>query len=62
MTSLDENRFITDSDREMDFRANEAVEAALRKAKVCKKPIAKYDIMTKTAYLEYPDGRRENVR
>ena len=35
--------FISESDAEMDYRAQEAVKAALHRAKVCKKPIARYD-------------------
>ncbi len=36
----------------IDIRAKEAVKAALEKAKVCRKPIARYDIETKRAYIE----------
>ena len=32
--------FISESDAEMDYRAQEAMKAALHRAKVCKKPIA----------------------
>ena len=53
---------LTDSDKEMDYRATKAVEAAISKAKVCKKPIARYDIATGSAYLEYPDGRRKYAK
>lgn len=56
------DQYLTDSDREMDLRATAAVEAAIKKAQICKKPIARYDVETRTAYLEYPDGRREYVR
>lgn len=49
---------LTDSDIEMDYRAAQAVKAALHKAKVCKKPIAGYDADTKRAYIEYPNGER----
>lgn len=52
------NIAITDSDAEMDARAQEAVKVAIAKAKFCKKPVAKYDIKSKTAYVEYPDGSR----
>jgi len=54
-------KFTTDIDRDMDFRAKQAVKAAVSKAEVCKKPVAKYDVDTKTAYLLYPDGSRVNV-
>lgn len=53
--------YISDADAEMDKRAIAAVRAAISKAEVCKKPIAKYDINRKQAYLEYPDGRKEYV-
>ena len=56
------DQYLTDSDKEMDLRANAAVEAAINKAKICKKPIGRYDAEKKAAYLEYPDGRREYVR
>ena len=55
------DKYLTDSDREMDYRVQEAVKAAIHKAKVCKKPIAKYDADTRQAYIEYPDGRKEYV-
>lgn len=59
--SSERNIFISKNDAEMDARAIQAVEAALHKAKFCKKPIAKFDVKTKTAYVEYPDGRKVNV-
>ena len=60
--SSNKRKFISDSDAEMDARAVEAVRAAVSRAEVCKKPIAKYDVVTKKAYVEYPDGRRVDVR
>lgn len=59
--SSDRRSFITENDAEMDKRAVQAVKAAISKAKICKKPVAKYDPKTKTAYIEYPDGRKVNV-
>lgn len=53
--------YTTDFEKDMDYRAKQAVKAAVSKAEVCKKPVAKYDIATKTAYLQYPDGSRVNV-
>lgn len=53
---------ITDSDAEMDARAIQAVKAAVFKAEFCKKPVARYDVATKQAYVEYPDGSRVDVR
>lgn len=45
--SSNQRKYISDSDAEMDARAVEAVRAAVSKAEVCKKPIAKYDVVTK---------------
>ena len=50
---------LTAEDCDMDRRIRAAVKATLYHAKVCKKPIAKYDLETKQAYLEYSDGRRK---
>lgn len=52
---------ITSSDADMDNRARHAVHSALDKARVCNKPIAKYDTEAKKAYIEYPDGTRKYV-
>lgn len=59
--SSERNKFISKNDEEMDARAIQAVKAALHKAEFCKKPIAKFDVKTRTAYVEYPDGRKVNV-
>ena len=56
------DKFISENDMEMDLRAGAAVKAALNKAQICKKPIAKYDKDKKETYIEYPNGRRLNVR
>ena len=58
----DSDMYITDKDAEMDIRAKQAVKAALHKAKICKKPIAKYDLKNKRVYLQYHDGRQVDVR
>ena len=50
---------ISKNDAEMDKRAIAAVRSAIIKAKVCNKPIAKYDIKTQKTYLDYPDGSRK---
>lgn len=55
------DEYISKNDAEMDNRAKQAVKAAVTKAEVCKKTIAKYDVETKTAYLLYPDGSRVDV-
>jgi hypothetical protein len=57
--SISYKDIISDQDAEMDRRAIAAVRSAIEKAKVCNKPIAKFDVETKRAYLEYPDGSRE---
>ena len=54
----EEKNILTESDREMDERAVEAVKAAINKAKICKKPIAGYDKEKKQAYVEYANGER----
>lgn len=45
----------------MDRRAMVAVCAAIDKAKICKKPICRYDSASDRAYLEYADRRKEYV-
>lgn len=57
----EEKNILTESDREMDERAVEAVKAAINKAKICKKPIAGYDKEKKRAYVEYANGERKYV-
>ena len=52
---------ITNDDAEMDNRARAAVKAAIDKAKLCKKPVAGYDAVSKRAYLEYANGERKYV-
>lgn len=52
---------ITLSDADMDNRARHAVRSALAKAKVCNKPIAKYDTEAQKAYIEYPDGMKKYI-
>ena len=59
--SLVKGKIISDKDVEMDNRATEAVRSALHKAKVCKKPVAKYDPISKKAYVEYADGVKKYV-
>ncbi len=57
----DQKDYISPQDAEMDARAVEAVKTAIEKAKFCKKPIAKYDIETGKAYLEYSNGEKQYV-
>jgi hypothetical protein len=37
------------------------VRSAIDKAKICRKPIAKYDPVTKKTYVEYADGEKKYV-
>lgn len=60
--TINEPTDITPNEREMDIRAKEAVKAAINKAIVCKKPIAKYDKVRRKSYIEYPDGRKKYAR
>ncbi len=55
----DQTKYISDSDAEMDARGSQAVKVAIEKARICKKPIAKYDKDNKKAYLEYANGERK---
>ncbi len=57
----EKNAYVSNNDKEMDKRATVAVRTAIDKAKVCKKPIAKYDTLLKKAYVEYSDGARKYV-
>lgn len=57
----EQSEAITYADAEMDARAIEAVKTSITKAKFCKKPVAKYDIEKKQAYLEFENGGRKYV-
>ncbi len=61
VSSSDKKKYISTRDAEMDKRAIQAVKTAVEKAAFCKKPIAKYDVITKKSYVEYSDGRKINV-
>ena len=61
VTGNDIESSISSSDKEMDMRAKEAVEAAIKKAKICGKPVARYDAVNNTAYIETSDGERKYV-
>lgn len=58
VSSSNQNEFISQTDIEMDKRATQAVKTAVEKARFCKKPIAKYDSITKKAYIEYANGEK----
>lgn len=53
---------LSQEDKDMDIRAKEAVKAALKKAKVCNKPIARYDLKLKRAYIEDAKGNIRYVK
>lgn len=55
------NTVISKNDAEMDIRAKAAVKSAIKKAKICQKPVAKYDRETKKAYIETADGEKKYV-
>ncbi|MCR5528946.1 MAG: hypothetical protein K6F49_06990 [Saccharofermentans sp.] len=52
---------MTPDDKDMDARVRAAVNSAIHKAKVCQKPIAKYDQRKKKAYVEDSNGVRKYV-
>ena len=62
ITPDDLNDEISNEEREMDKRATAAVKAAIHKAKVCNKPVAKYDSRKKKAYIEEADGVKKYVK
>lgn len=62
VTSDNQINDLTPEDQEMDKRAKAAVKSAINKAKVCKKPIAKYDSRKKQAYVKMPNGDKKYVK
>ena len=56
-----EREILDIEDQDMDKRAVAAVKSAIKKAKVCNKPIAKYDARRKKAYVLMPDGEKKYV-
>ena len=55
------NHYISEQDKEMDRLAQEAVNAAIKKARVCGKPVARFDFSKGKAYLEYSDGQNKYI-
>ncbi len=49
------------SDEELTHRFKESIRIDNEIRKIKKLPTAKYDVDSKRAYLEYPDGRRAYV-
>lgn len=56
---LDSTCGISDEELTQRFKESIRIDNEIRKIKGL--PIARYDDESKTAYLEYPDGRREYV-
>ena len=52
------NAILSETDIEMDYRAREAVKAAINRAEICKKPIAKYDSVNRKAYLQNAESKK----
>lgn len=52
---------LSSEDQDMDKRVNAAVKSAIQKAKICNKPIAKYDRRRKKAYVQTADGVKTYV-
>ncbi len=52
---------ISPEDKAMDKRVTAAVRSAINKAIVCDKPIAKYDLRSKKAFVEQPNGEKKHV-
>lgn len=52
------NAVLSETDIEMDYRAKETVKAAINRAKICKKPIAKYDLVNRKAYIQTTDNKK----
>ena len=48
------------SDEELTHRFKESIRLDDEERKIKGLPVARYDLQEKKAYLEYPDGRRED--
>ena len=55
-------KILSVQDEEMDKRASHAVKSAIERAIICKKPIAKYDAVSKKTYIEYANGEKKYVK
>ena len=55
------NAVLSETDIEMDYRAREAVKAAINRAEICKKPIAKYDVVNGKACIQTADNKKTYV-
>ncbi len=52
---------VSPEDKAMDKRVTAAVRSAINKANVCDKPIAKYDLRSKKAFVEQTNGEKKYV-
>ena len=52
---------ISPEDKAMDKTVTADVRSAINKAIVCDKPIAKYDLRSKKAFVEQPNGEKKYV-
>ena len=59
LNELDSTCGISDEEMTRLFKESIRIDDEIRKIKGL--PVARYDRVTKSAYLEYPDGRREYV-
>jgi hypothetical protein len=62
VAAFERQNAISKNDAEMDERAVQAVKSAVNKAKICKKPVAKYDKVAKKAYIQYANGEIKYVK
>jgi hypothetical protein len=58
----EKKEILSDGEVEMDNRASYAVKAAVKKAQICKKPVARYDAERRKAYMEFADGDRQYAK
>lgn len=52
---------VSPEDKAMDKRVTAAVRSAINKANVCDKPIAKYDLRSKKAFVKQTNGEKKYV-
>ena len=52
---------VSPEEKAMDKRVTAAVRSAINKANVCDKPIAKYDLRSKKAFVKQTNGEKKYV-
>lgn len=57
----EKDKYLTEADKEMDRRFEEAVAKAIADLKAKNLPVARYDDKLERAYLEMPDGTRKEL-